>query len=280
MKLSDLLVAGRELLAGQAAGRLEAEILLCETLEVSRAWLYANPGYEAQAGQAARFLELARRRKAGEPVAYLTGRREFWSLSFKVTPDVLIPRAETELLVETALAFVPQDARWRIADLGTGCGAVAVVIASERPLCEVHATDISPAALEVAGANATTFAPGRVRFHHGSWLEPLTGRFHVIVSNPPYVAASDPHLAQGDCRFEPPAALSAGNDGMDAIRYIAGAAARYLEPGGLLALEHGFDQGGKVRKLLGTLGYANVSTQKDLEGQDRVTSGERGPPGS
>lgn len=278
MKPGDLLAAGRTLLADQPAGRLEAEILLCEALQVGRAWLYANPEQELQAGQAARFLELAGRRRDGEPVAYLTGRREFWSLPFKVTPDVLIPRPETELLVETALAFVPPDVSWRVADLGTGSGAIALAIASERPLCEVHATDISLAALGVARENGEAIAPGRVIFHHGSWLEPLTGRFHVIVSNPPYVAAGDPHLAQGDCRFEPPSALCGGLDGMEAIRHIASHAAGYLEPGGLLAFEHGFDQGDEARKLLETLGYAGVATQRDLAGQERVTSGNRGLP--
>jgi release factor glutamine methyltransferase len=278
MKVRDLLAAGRKLLADQPAGRLESEILLCEALEASRSWLYANPEFEPQADQAARFLELAGRRTAGEPVAYLTSRREFWSLLLKVTPDVLIPRAETELLVETVLAFVPPGAPWRLVDLGTGSGAIALAIASERPLCEVHATDISQAALAVARDNGETIAPGRVTFHHGSWFEPLTGSFHVIVSNPPYIAAGDPHLSRGDCRFEPSNALSAGHNGLEAIRHIAGEAARYLEPGGLLAFEHGFDQGLQARKLLETLGYTNVSTRRDLEGHERVTSGIWGPP--
>ncbi|MCJ7815092.1 MAG: peptide chain release factor N(5)-glutamine methyltransferase [Xanthomonadales bacterium] len=275
MKVSDLLAAGRTLLIDQTAGRLEAEILLCETLEVSRAWLYANPEHEIQPDQADGFLELAERRKGGEPVAYLTGRREFWSLSLKVTAGVLIPRAETELLVETALAGIPKDAHWRIVDLGSGSGAIALAIASERPLCEVHATDISEVALEVARENGRIIAPGRISFHHGFWLEPLTGRFHVIVSNPPYIAADDPHLAQGDCRFEPSAALVSGDDGLAAIRIIAREAINYLEPGGLLAFEHGFNQGGEVRKLLELLGYTGVSTRKDLENRERVTSGTR-----
>ncbi len=161
MKVSALLAAGRALLADQSAGRLETEILLGKVLQADRAWLFANPEYEVPPGQVAGFLDLARRRSKGEPVAYLTGRREFWSLSLKVTADVLIPRPETELLVETVLDFVPLDACWRIADLGTGSGAIALAIASERPLCEVHATDISQAALEVARENGANHRPGQ-----------------------------------------------------------------------------------------------------------------------
>jgi release factor glutamine methyltransferase len=273
MKVAKLLTFGSHLLAGQPAGRLEAEVLLCDVLDVSRAWLYANPEREIPPDRETRFLDLAERRKAGEPVAYLTGRREFWSLTLKVTADVLIPRAETEVLVETVLAAIPGNARWRVADLGTGSGAVALAIASERPLCEVHATDFSEAALAVARENAGNIAPDGVHFHHGSWLEPLHGRFHVIASNPPYIAENDPHLRIGDCRFEPSGALISGQDGLDAIRHIARKAHLYLEPGGLLALEHGYDQGGKVREILERLGYAGVETRKDPGKLERVTVG-------
>jgi release factor glutamine methyltransferase len=276
LKVRELLDAGRSLLNDQPSGRLESEILLGEALDVGRAWLYANPEHETLPDQATRFLGLAERRKRGEPVAYLTGRREFWSLSLKVTSDVLIPRPETELLVETVLAFVPPDARWRIADLGTGSGAIALAIASERPLCDVLATDISPAALDIARENGRNIAAGRVSFHQGSWLEPLTGKFRVIVSNPPYIAMGDPHLLQGDCRFEPALALAATQNGMEAILQIANEAIKHLEPDGLLAFEHGFDQGGEARKLLEVLGYTSVVTRKDLEKRERVTSGIRG----
>lgn len=273
LNVKELLATARQQLADFPAGGLEAEVLLGWVLDVERAWLYANPDHVPGAEQRARFHVLVKRRESGEPVAYLTGRREFWSLSLKVTPDVLIPRHETELLVDIALAFIPPDARWRIADLGTGSGAIALALAVERPLCEVHATDISEAVIKVAQENARNIAPGRISFHRGSWLEPLSGRFRVIVSNPPYIGQDDPHLQEGDCRFEPGAALTPGDDGLSAIRLIAREALPFLEPGGLLAFEHGYGQGHEARSLLGELGYQEVRTHRDLEEQDRITSG-------
>jgi release factor glutamine methyltransferase len=273
MTVKELLVKGRSQLMAQAAGSLEAELLLCHVLGVSRAWLYANADVAPEPEQSTGYVTLLRRRKAGEPIAYLTGTREFWSLPLRVTPDVLIPRPETELLVETALAHIPRDARWRVADLGTGSGAVAIAIAVERPLCEVHATELSTAALEVARENSNSLASDRVQFHAGSWCTPLEGRFQLIVSNPPYVAASDHHMQRGDCRFEPVAALTPGHDALSSIRQIATEALEYLEPGGLLAFEHGFDQGSDSRKILEEKGYRSVATIKDLEGRNRVTSG-------
>jgi release factor glutamine methyltransferase len=273
MTVRQALSGAHKVLGGQTAGRIEAEILLGKVLDVGRAWLYANPEAELSADQQSSFQSLVQRREAGEPVAYLTGNREFWSLNLKVTPDVLIPRPETELLVETALARIPLDAHWRVADLGTGSGAIALAIASERPLCEVHATDISKEALDVARDNEKQFVAGRIRFHQGSWLEALTGKFKVIVSNPPYIAASDPHLLLGDCRFEPAGALASGSDGLSAILEIVAGARKYLEDGGMLAFEHGFDQGGPVRALLKKFGYQSIETRKDLENRDRVTSG-------
>lgn len=275
MNVKQLLTQGRSQLADQPAGSLEAELLLCHVLGVGRAWLYANADGVTKPGQSDDYMALLCRRKAGEPIAYLTGTREFWSLPLKVTPNVLIPRPETELLVETALAHIPGDARWRVADLGTGSGAVAIAIAAERPLCEVQATEISTAALDVARENSKVLVDGRVQFHSGSWCNPLQGRFHVIVSNPPYVAASDHHLQQGDCRFEPGAALTPGDDALSSIRQIAAEALEYLEPGGLLAFEHGSDQGSDSRKILEEKGYRSVITRKDLESRDRVTSGLR-----
>lgn len=218
--------------------------------------------------------QLLDRRARGEPVAYLTGRREFWSLELTVTPDVLIPRPETELLVEQALARIPLDAAWTIADLGTGSGAVALALARERPRCTIIATDASTAALAVARRNAQQLGIGNVEFRHGDWLAPLAGlSFDLIVSNPPYIPDNDPHLSQGDVRFEPRAALTAGADGLDAIRIIATDARRHLRRDGLLLLEHGFDQAAGVRSVLTGHSYAAVSTCPDLLGLPRVTFG-------
>jgi len=275
VNVKELLARGRAQLEDLPLGRLEAEILLGEVLGVSRAWLYANPEQTPASKESGRFLDLVRRRENGEPIAYLTGFREFWSLPLKVTTDVLIPRPETELLVETVLAFIPEDTAWRIADLGTGSGAIALAIASERPLCEIHATEYSETALKVAQENGQVITPGRVQFHLGSWLTPLEGRFQVLVSNPPYIPLDDPHLQRGDSRFEPAEALTPGQDGLAAIRHISGEALPYLAHGGMLTFEHGYDQGNEVRQMLLKLGYSDVNTRKDLENRERVTSGIR-----
>jgi release factor glutamine methyltransferase len=269
----ELLTWARGALAQRPAGGLEAELLLGHALGVGRAWLYANSGESPGEGHLETFCSLVQRRQAGEPIAYLTGTREFWSLPLMVTPDVLIPRPETELLVETALELLPENKKCRVADLGTGSGAVALAIASERPAWDVQATDISPGALEVAKGNAKTLLPDRVTFHLGSWFEPLQGKFLLVVSNPPYVARSDPHLDSGDCRHEPHTALTAGLDGMAAIKQIVAGAAGYLEQGGWLAFEHGLEQGQASRAKLKELGFDRVETRKDLEGRDRVTLG-------
>lgn len=273
MTIRACLRAGRERLAKNQAGGLEAEVLLAHVLGVNRAWLYANPGHVLADEARADYFDLVARRAGGEPIAYLTGVREFWSLPLKVTPDVLIPRTETELLVETVLELLPADSPCRFADLGTGSGAVALAVASERPLCEVHATEISSAALDVARANGDALLPGRVRYHAGSWCEPLTGRFLVLASNPPYVAEHDRHLSEGDCRYEPRTALTPGGDGLAAIRRISGQAVDYLEPGGWLVFEHGIDQGPAVRAALESRGYREIRTRQDLEHRDRVTLG-------
>ena len=273
VKVKELLAQGRVQLENHPLGRLESEILLGDALGASRAWLYANPEQTPDPKQSAKFLDLVERRKNGEPIAYLMGYREFWSLPLKVTTDVLIPRPETELLVETALAFIPEQTAWRIADLGTGSGAIALAIATERPLCEIHATEYSETALRVAQENALAIAPGRVQFHLGSWLTPLEGAFQVLVSNPPYIPSDDPHLQRGDSRFEPIEALTPGQDGLAAIRHISAEALPYLAHGGMLVFEHGYDQGNEVRQMLVKLGYTDVNTRKDLENRERVTSG-------
>ena len=272
MTVSEALAQARRRLAGFTAGALEADILLRHVLGVDRAWLYANGGQRLDDSAQQRYLDLVRRRREGEPIAYITGVREFWSLPLRVSPDVLIPRPETELLVEVALSFIPENSPCRVADLGTGSGAVALAIASERRSCEVHATEISPAALKVACSNGDNLLPDRVAFHRGSWFEPLEGRFDLVVSNPPYIDAEDRHLEEGDVRHEPRRALTPGGDGLSAIREIAQNAPAFLLPGGRLVFEHGFDQGADAREILQGLGYVEIETHQDLEMRDRVTS--------
>ena len=255
---------------------VDAEWLLAHALARPRSWLFAHAQDPVDAEAAARFADLLERRAAGEPVAYLTGTQGFWSLELDVSPATLIPRPETELLVEQALLRILSDAAVRVADLGTGSGAIALALAKERPQAQLVATDASADALAVARGNAQRNGIGNVEFRHGDWLTPLLGeRMDVIVSNPPYVADGDPHLAQGDLRFEPPMALSCGVDGLDAIRMIAIAAPAHLRAGGWLLLEHGLNQGPAVRTLLRDAGFYGVKTVRDLESRDRVTLGQR-----
>ena len=256
----------------------EAELLLMHVLGCSHGWLYAHGSDALPPAAGGRFEELVRRRVAGEPVAYLTGRRGFWTLDLQVGPQTLIPRPETELLVELALERLPAGAPCRVADLGTGSGAIALAIASERPAARVVATDASLAALEVARANAAALGLSRVEFRGGDWFAPLAGEcFDLVASNPPYIAAGDPHLARGDLRHEPASALAAGPDGLDDLRALVAAAPAHLHPGGWLLLEHGHDQGPAVRALLRQAGFGEVATAVDLEGRDRVSLGRAAP---
>lgn len=261
--------------AGQRIGRDEATLLLLHVLDRPRSWLYAHGEDAMTCAQADRFDGLVARRMAGEPVAYLLGRRGFWTLDLAVTPETLIPRPETELLVEQALERLPSDRPMRVADLGTGSGAIALAIAAERPLARVVATDRSGGALDVAVANARAHGlDGRVAFRQGDWFAPLAGeRFDLVASNPPYIADGDPHLGQGDLRHEPPGALASGPDGLDAIRSLIGDGPAHLLPGGWLLLEHGHDQGPAVRALLEAGGFVEVATVRDLEHRDRVSLG-------
>jgi len=266
--------ATQQLAAVSPSPRLDAEVLLMLVTGLARTALITRAQEPLLPEHEERLHALLTRRARGEPIAYLTGRREFWSLDLCVTPDVLIPRPETELLVEQTLVHIPEDAEWTVADLGTGSGAIALAIATERPHCRLIATDSSTAALAVARANATRLGIAKVEFRHGEWLKPLAGmRFDVIVSNPPYVRANDPHLTQGDVRFEPESALVAGADGLDAIRRIAVDALSCLRPGGWLLLEHGYDQAKAVRALLEIHGYDAVASCRDTAGHERVTAG-------
>lgn len=270
--VSELLRAAE--LTGEESRR-EAEILLGHVLQRSRSWLYTWPEHPVEAALAQHFRELLARRAAGEPVAYLVGEREFWGLSLRVTPDTLIPRPDTETLVEWALDL-PLPGAAAVLDLGTGSGAIALALASERPHWRVAAADRSEAALAVARSNGERLLPGRVHWFCSDWFARLpAGRFHLVVSNPPYVAAADPHLQRGDLRFEPRQALAAGDDGLADIRRLIADAPDWLHPGGWLLLEHGFEQAEAVRGLLEAAGYSAVATRCDLAGQPRVTGGCR-----
>jgi release factor glutamine methyltransferase len=252
--------------------RHEAEILLAHALDRSRTWLIAHASDELDTEVCARYERLVAARARGEPVAYLTGTRGFWTLDLAVGPAVLIPRPETELLVELALERIPHGQAFQLADMGTGSGAIALAIASERPQVRVLATDQSEPALEVARRNAQSLSVSNVEFAQGDWCAAFgTRQFDMIVSNPPYIAANDRHLAEGDLRFEPPSALSSGADGLDAIRQIIAGAPSHLASGGWLLLEHGYDQGEAVRKLLASSGFVEPETWQDIGGNDRIS---------
>lgn len=273
--IKNLLAFAREKLADSPSARFDAEILMAFVLESKRTFLYANPEFELPDFRSESFRRLIKLRVAGHPIAYLTESSEFWSLPLLVNPAVLIPRADTERLVEAALAKIPMEADWRIADLGTGSGAIALAIASERKKCEIHATDNSLAAIEVARENARRLGFNHIQFHCGSWNEPLKGKFHLVVSNPPYIDAADPHLKRGDLRFEPRAALTPGTDGLSAIQTISPLAQAMLVDGGWLMFEHGWEQGPATRSVLQDAGFTHIETLQDLAGHDRVTLGEK-----
>jgi len=260
--------------AARLGERAEAEILLVHVLGKPRGWPIAHADDVLDAAVVAAFDALVARRVAGEPVAYLTGRRGFWTLELEVTPATLIPRPETELLVELALARLPQEGAPTVVDLGTGSGAIALAIAHECPHARVVATDASAAALAVARRNAAANHLRNVAFAEGNWFAPLAGvSFDLVVSNPPYIEAADPHLQQGDLRFEPATALASGADGLDDIRRIVDGARAHLAPGGWLLFEHGWNQGAAARLLLEAAGYREIFTAQDLEQRDRVSGG-------
>ena len=250
--------------------RLDAEILLAHELRVPRSYLIAHPEAALEAGSEARFRNDLARRADGEPVAYILGEKEFWSLSLRVDPATLVPRPETELLVEHALDRIPPDERMSVLDLGTGSGAVALAIGSERPLSQVTGTDISAAALVVARDNATRLGIDNVRFVVGDWTDPVRNeRFDIIVSNPPYVAESDPALAM--LAHEPRTALVSGSDGLDDIRGIAVQSTHIVQSKGAILLEHGADQGDAVADILAAAGWRHVRSVVDLAGLPRIT---------
>lgn len=262
-------------IAGSDTVQLDAELLLAAALGKSRTYLYTWPEQVLSPSERSYFESVLERRVMGEPVAYILGTRDFWTLTLRVNRHVLIPRPETELLVETALALVTTQEAC-IADLGTGSGAIALAVASERPVWKVVATDMSGDALTVASDNASQLNIVNVEFRQGSWCDALPPQlFDLIVSNPPYIDAADAHLTQGDLRFEPHSALVAADDGLADIRTLCSQAPQCLKPGGWLLLEHGWTQGPTVAAILQSSGLETVRTLKDLNGNDRVSLGRR-----
>lgn len=254
--------------------RLDAEILLAYTLKVSRGYCYSHADQELTLEQQKEYQALIQRRLSGEPIAYIVGKQAFWNHDFAVTQATLIPRPETELLVQLLLDELPTESELQIADLGTGSGAIALTLAKERPNWKITATDFCKEALQVAKKNAHQLAVENVDFSQGSWCLALPQTsYHAIVSNPPYIAAEDPHLEWGDVRFEPTTALTSGPDGLFAMREIVTNAGEYLHNGGYLLLEHGYNQGAAVRDLLTACGFVRVKTERDLAGHERATSG-------
>ncbi|SNR61644.1 [protein release factor]-glutamine N5-methyltransferase [Methylobacillus rhizosphaerae] len=258
-----------------AEARIEVRVLLQHALgDVNHAWLIAHGDNPVTVPLRASFESLLARRISGEPIAHILGRREFFGRDFMVTPATLIPRPDTEILIETALEKIPTNQACRILDLGTGTGAIGITLALERPLSEVVIVDFSHNALATAKENARHLAAANVTALHSNWYSAVQGlRFDIIVSNPPYIESADPHLQQGDLRFEPITALASGTDGLDDIRTISARAAGHLTPGGWLMLEHGYQQGAVVRHILQQHGFINISTVIDLAGHERVTLG-------
>lgn len=252
--------------------RLDAELLMGLVLRKPRSYLRAWPERELTLAQADIYERLLRRRFSGEPIAYMTGVREFWSMPLRVSPHVLIPRPDTELLVEKALERIPRDEDTRVLDLGAGSGAVSLAVARERPRCHVTGVDVSHFALEVARLNARIQKLENVEFRESNWFDAVRGeKFHVVVGNPPYVAEDDAHLDRGDVRFEPRVALEAGEGGMDAFKAILDRAHNYIYRQGWLLLEHGTDQHMPLRRLLEAQHYYDIKVYKDGAGHDRVT---------
>lgn len=267
-----LAVAIQKISAVTDVPQLEAEVLLAQVLNVARTHLHAWPEKILDESQQKKFFDLVARREQGEPIAYLLGHKEFWSLDLLVTPDTLIPRPETELLIEKILALNLND-NSVIADLGTGSGAIALALAHEKPNWKIHATDVSAKALEIAKHNAERLKISNIFFHQGSWCDALPSeiKFDVIVSNPPYIAENDAHLTQGDLRFEPRSALVSAENGLKDISQIVFAAKNHLKSGGFLFIEHGSDQAKKVASILEKAGYTCIGSHRDLSQIDRVT---------
>lgn len=283
--VDQLLREGARRLGGLGGSpRLDAELLLGHALGQRREELYRSLFSIVPAESEERYAGLLAERETRRPIAQMVGQRDFWTFTLAVTGATLVPRPETELLVERALARIPADAAWTVADLGTGSGAIALAIARERPACKVLATDLSKPALAVARRNARALELRNVTFRQGDWFEPLPKpdsarwRYHMVVSNPPYIAADEWASTDPEISFEPRLALDGGRDGLTAYRAITEGAPRYLRPGGWLLLEHGYRQGDQVRNLLKRAGFGNLATATDLAGRPRVSEGQVGAP--
>lgn len=275
MSIRDLLpIAIERLKESSDSAELDAEVLLCYCLHKNRSFLRAWPEHQPSPEQCAQFQRLIEQRSQGQPVAYLTGQREFWSRNFRVSPDVLIPRPDTELLIELSLALLPTDRPCKVIDLGTGSGVIAITLAAERPLADVSASDLSAAALNIARDNVKQFNTGNVRLIQSHWFDRIEETdFDLIISNPPYIAHGDPHLQQGDVRFEPGNALVSAENGLQDIRMLAEQARGHFKAHGRLLIEHGYNQQTEVQSIFKYLGYRQVCTHLDLSGNPRVTSG-------
>lgn len=253
---------------------LDAEVLLAWVLQKTRSYLRAWCDNELTLEQLIHFEQLLIKRQQGIPIAYLIGQREFWSRDFKVSPEVLIPRPDTEVLIELCLQLIPQNQAYRLLDLGTGSGIIAITLAAERPLIQVTAVDYSESALEIAKQNALAHAINTIDFYQSDWFASIKEQqFDIIVSNPPYIASDDAHLLQGDVRFEPKTALVAGDEGLSDIKIITKTAKHYLKNQGYLLIEHGYNQETAVQAIFLANNYVDIKTERDLSGQSRVTMG-------
>ncbi|WP_370294100.1 peptide chain release factor N(5)-glutamine methyltransferase [Thalassolituus sp.] len=270
--IAQWLTDARLVLADSESAALDAELLIRFVLQVNRAWLYTWPDRELSASQLNELTVLLERRRTGEPIAYITGVREFWSLPLAVSPSTLIPRADTETLIEWALEL-DLPARSRALDLGTGTGAIALALASERPRWSLSAVELNREAARLAGTNASNLGLD-LNVLQGSWFEPVAGTFDLIVSNPPYIDPQDKHLSEGDVRFEPESALVASDHGLADLKLIIEQAPDYLEPGGWLLLEHGYDQAEQVCEYLRMRGFLEVENRRDLGGNPRISGGK------
>ncbi len=272
--VTELLQKAEQSINCSDSARLDAEILFCDVMQFNRSRIYSHPEQIVPDDKSVLFQSLIAQRQQGRPIAHLTGKKEFWSLQLAINEDTLIPRPETELLVETALQLVPDDTTFNILDLGTGSGAIAIAIASERPNCKIVATDINTNALTIAKKNAEIHQLKNIQFYLSNWYQNIPSQeFDLIVSNPPYIKEDDEHLSQGDIRFEPELALVAGTDGMQAINIILENAKQYLASDAYLLIEHGYDQRSLVEEAFLKHDFKQLKTFQDLSGQDRITMG-------